>query len=116
VNPCKAPVTRRAQGSICDGEAGDRSVANRGAALDHRSCDTTDDGVQEMADRELIAATLTAGMLAPAPKAAEADAVRDAVAIYERMLNELRRRFPTDADRMADSNREELRRLGEQNP
>jgi len=67
---------------------------------------------KEMADRELIAATLAAGMLAPAPKAAENDAIRDAVAIYERMLNELRRRFPTDED----ITRDKLRRLGEQNP
>ena len=57
-----------------------------------------------MADRELIAATLTAGMLAPAPKAAENDAIRDAVAIYERMLNELRRRFPTDEEHHGGTN------------
>lgn len=65
-----------------------------------------------MADRETIAATLAAGLLASAGKGIGPDAVSGAVDLYQRVLDELQKQFPTDRER----NVEAMRRLGEQNP
>ena len=64
-----------------------------------------------MADRELIAAVLTAGLLPPAQKGREGEAIEDAIILYEQVIAALRRRFPTEKERLARHNVEVFRRM-----
>jgi hypothetical protein len=64
-----------------------------------------------MADRELIASTLTAGLLSPVQKGKEDEAIQDAITLYQQVIAALQKRLPTDQE--ADRNAKVLHRMAE---